>query len=156
AHQHEKLLFRPKTFADEAIPAGNGVAAVALQRLGFLLGDGSFLRSAQNTLQSGKSAIEQYASGHATMLDALEEHLHPGEIIIIRGESEDAASWHKAATLVYAPKRQVYLPTGNDGELPEAFVDKRAGDGTVAYVCQGHVCSEPLTTMDAMLAAIAE
>ncbi len=156
AHQHEKLLFRPKTFADEAIPAGNGVAAVALQRLGYLLGESSFLQSAQHALQSGKSAIEQYASGHATMLDALEEHLDPGEIIIIRGESDDGARWRKAATLVYAPKRQVYLLTGKDGELPDAFVDKRAGDGTVAYVCQGHVCSEPLTTMDAMLAAIAK
>ncbi|MCZ6911495.1 MAG: thioredoxin domain-containing protein [Proteobacteria bacterium] len=155
AHQHEKLLFRPKTFADEAIPAGNGVAAVALQRLGYLLADTGFLQAAQDAMRSGKPAIEQYPSGHATMLDALEEHLQPGETIIIRGESKDAARWQKAATLVYAPKRQVYLLPGNDGELPDALVDKRAGESTVAYLCQGHVCSEPLTTMDAMLAAIA-
>ena len=156
AHQHEKLLFRPKTFADEAIPAGNGVAAFALQRLGYLLGDPRFLQAALNTLQSGKTAIERFPSGHATMLDALEEHLQPGETIVIRGEAEDAARWRKAATLVYAPKRQVYLLTGDDEELADAFADKRAGPGTIAYLCTGHVCSEPLTTMDAMLAAIAQ
>ncbi len=156
AHQHEKLLFRPKTFADEAIPAGNGVAAFALQRLGYLLGDPRFLQAALNTLQSGKTAIERFPSGHATMLDALEEHLQPGETIVIRGEAEDAARWRKAATLVYAPKRQVYLLTGDDEELADTFADKRAGPGTIAYLCTGHVCSEPLTTMDAMLAAIAQ
>ena len=155
AHQHEKLLFRPKTFADEALPAGNGIAAFALQRLGYLLGDTGFLQAAQNTLQSGKSAIEQYPAGHAAMLDALEEHLQPGETIVIRGSAEDADRWRKAATLVYAPKRQVYLLTGDDEALPDALADKRAGEGTLAYVCQGRVCSEPLTTMDAMLAAIA-
>ena len=156
ANQHEKLLFRPKTFADEAIPAGNGVAAFALQRLGYLVGDSGFLQAAQKALQSGKSPIEQYPSGHATMLDALEEHLHPGEIIIIRGEPEDALRWQKAATLVYAPKRQVYLLTGSDDELPGALADKKSGEGTVAYLCQGHVCSEPITTMDVMLEAIAK
>ncbi|MFB3064158.1 MAG: thioredoxin domain-containing protein, partial [Gammaproteobacteria bacterium] len=156
AHQHEKLLFRPKTFADEAIPAGNGVAAVALQRLGFLLGDTGFLQAAQNALRSGKSAIERYPPGHATMLDALEEHLQPGETIVIRGEAEDAARWRKAATMAYAPKRQVYLLSGDDEELADAFADKRAGQGTIAYLCTGHVCSEPLTTMDGLLAAIAK
>ncbi|MCH8931303.1 MAG: hypothetical protein IIA98_10390 [Proteobacteria bacterium] len=78
-----------------------------------------------------------------------------GETIVIRGAAEDADRWRKAATLVYAPKRQVYLLTGDDEALPDALADKRAGEGTLAYVCQGRVCSEPLTTMDAMLAAIA-
>ena len=156
AHQHEKLLFRPKTFADEAIPAGNGVAAVALQRLGYLLGDTAFLKATEDALKSGRAAIEKYPSAHATMLDALEEHLYPGETIIIRGEPGEAARWQKAATLVYAPTRQVYLLTGDDRELPDSLADKRAGENTVAYVCQGYVCGEPLTTMDAMLEAISK
>jgi uncharacterized protein YyaL (SSP411 family) len=36
------------------------------------------------------------------------------------------------------------------------MADKRAGKNTVAYVCQGHVCGEPLTTMEAMLEAISK
>ena len=38
AHDHEVLIHRPKTGHDNATPAGNGVAAFALQRLGHLLG----------------------------------------------------------------------------------------------------------------------
>ena len=88
--------------------------------------------------------------------DALEEHLFPGETIIIRGEPDAAGRWQKAATLVYAPKRQVYLLAGSDEELPDALADKRTGAGTIAYLCQGQVCSEPLMTMEAMLEVIAK
>ena len=38
ANDHETLMHRPKALADDATPSGNGVAALALQRLGFLLG----------------------------------------------------------------------------------------------------------------------
>ncbi len=32
-------MHRPKSLADDATPSGNGVAAFALQRLGFLIGE---------------------------------------------------------------------------------------------------------------------
>ena len=34
ADDHEQLIHRSREFADDATPAGNGVAALALQRLG--------------------------------------------------------------------------------------------------------------------------
>jgi len=39
ADDHEQLILRPKTFSDDATPAGNGVAARLLVRLGFLLAE---------------------------------------------------------------------------------------------------------------------
>ena len=39
ADDHEKLIHRMKSFADDAIPAGNGVAAAVLCRAGHLLGE---------------------------------------------------------------------------------------------------------------------
>ncbi len=40
---HEQLILRPKTFGDDATPAGNGVAARLLVRLGFLLAEPRYL-----------------------------------------------------------------------------------------------------------------
>ncbi|HEX7061139.1 MAG TPA: thioredoxin domain-containing protein, partial [Woeseiaceae bacterium] len=37
ADDHEPLIHRPKPLGDESMPSGNGIAARALQRLGFLL-----------------------------------------------------------------------------------------------------------------------
>jgi len=39
SHDHEKLIQRSKSFMDDSLPSGNGVAASVLGRLGHLLGD---------------------------------------------------------------------------------------------------------------------
>ena len=39
AADHEQLIHRSKTFSDDSLPSGNGVAASVLCRLGFLLGE---------------------------------------------------------------------------------------------------------------------
>ncbi|HEX6832194.1 MAG TPA: thioredoxin domain-containing protein, partial [Rudaea sp.] len=39
AHDHEQLIQRSKSWPDEAVPSGNGVAARALLRLGHLIGE---------------------------------------------------------------------------------------------------------------------
>ena len=39
SHDHEHLLYRAKSGQDHATPAGNGVAALALNRLGHLIGE---------------------------------------------------------------------------------------------------------------------
>ncbi|HEX6260961.1 MAG TPA: thioredoxin domain-containing protein, partial [Woeseiaceae bacterium] len=39
ADDHEPLMHRPKPLADDSMPSGNGIAALALQRLGFVLGE---------------------------------------------------------------------------------------------------------------------
>ena len=43
ADDHEPLIMRPKTFGDDATPAGNGVAARLLVRLGYLLAEPRYL-----------------------------------------------------------------------------------------------------------------
>ena len=40
---HEALIHRSKSFSDDAIPAGNGIAARALIRAGYLLGETRWL-----------------------------------------------------------------------------------------------------------------
>ncbi|MBN8279974.1 MAG: thioredoxin domain-containing protein, partial [Gammaproteobacteria bacterium] len=50
AHDHEALLHRSKSMADDALPAGNGVAALALARLGYLVVEPRYLAAAERTL----------------------------------------------------------------------------------------------------------
>ena len=47
ADDHEVLIHRSKPFADDALPAGNGIAAHALGRLGHLLGESRYLDAAE-------------------------------------------------------------------------------------------------------------
>ena len=82
---HEALLQRPKPMADESTPAGNGMAALGLQRLGHLLGEPRYLDAAARTLGAAAEAIRRLPYAHGTLLMALDEQLSPPEIIVIRG-----------------------------------------------------------------------
>lgn len=75
AHDHETLIQRPKAAHDNALPSGNGVAALALRKLGDLCGDARYLGAARRTLQAFAAQLAQQPGGCATLIMALEAEL---------------------------------------------------------------------------------
>ncbi len=157
ADDHETLMHRPKPLADEAVPSGNGIAAFALQRLGFLLGDTRYLDAAEKTLRNAWRAIDEYPHGHVSLLNALEEYLHHPEIIIIRGDAEEISRWRDSAAMNYAPRRLVFA-IGSDTEgLPGSLAERKpVPDETIAYRCVGSHCSLPISSWQALAAELSE
>ncbi len=155
ANDHEDLMHRPRPFADEATPSGNGIAAFALQRLGFLLGEGRYLAAAERTLVAAWRAISEYPHGHVTLLTVLEEYLDEPEIVIIRGAEDEIRRWSRSAAKLYAPRRLVFAIPADAEQLPGALSDRAAVDGeTVAYRCLGSHCELPVTSWEALAAEI--
>ncbi len=144
-------LHRPKGFADEATPSGNGIAALALARLGWLLADTRYLDATEATLLGGFPSMQRVPQAHTAMLNALDERLNPGEIVVIRGLSDAAMAWSAALATLYAPRRMVFAIPADAGSLPEALASKRMREGTVAYVCQGPRCSEPIAELPRLI-----
>jgi hypothetical protein len=144
-------MHRPKNFADDATPAGNGVAAQALARLGWLLGETRYLDAAEATLRGGFASLARVPQAHTAMLNALEEYLDPVEIVVIRGADNSVAEWSAALAPLYAPRRMVIAIPGDTGGLPEALASKRARDETIAYVCRGPQCSEPVDDLSRLI-----
>ena len=155
ADDAEKLIHRSKPLADEAVPSGNGIAAFALQRLGFLLGETRYLDAAERTLRAAWRAMEEYPHGHVSLLTALEEyHAHP-EIVVIRGAADEIARWRDSAAKVYAPRRLVFAIPADETGLPGALADRKPIDNeTVAYRCLGTHCEMPVTTWEALAAQL--
>jgi len=157
ANDHEQLMHRPKSLADEAVPSGNGVAAIGLQRLGFLLGETRYLDAAERTLRGAWQAIQEYPHGHVTLLTALEEFLHHPEIIVIRGEAREIARWRDSAAKIYAPRRMVFAIDASETDLPGALKDRKSIEGeTLAYRCVGTHCDLPVTSFEALAAELSE
>lgn len=151
ADDHEALMHRPKPLADEALPSGNGIAAFALQRLGFLLGETRYLEAAEKTLRSAWKAMQDYPHGHVTLVTALEEYLQHPEIIIIRGDEDEATRWRDSAAKLYSPRRLVFAIRADAKDLPGALAERKAlPEQTVAYRCVGNRCSLPLTSWEAL------
>jgi hypothetical protein len=155
SHDHEPLLHRAKPMADEALPSGNAVAALALGRLGHLLGEPRYLEAAERTVRAAWNALAEYPHGHATMLAALDETLEPPEIVILRGRGPELTDWQAGALMLYAPRRLVFAIPAEAPELPAALAARRPDGPVVAYVCRGTVCSPPLRSLDELGAALA-
>jgi uncharacterized protein YyaL (SSP411 family) len=156
ADDAEQLIHRPKSFSDESVPAGNGIAAYALNRLGLLLGSTHYLQAAERTLKSAWPVIQKYPPGHATLLLALEETLAPVQTIVIRGNEPAIAEWQHELNKMYAPRRIVLGIPSTAQDLPPALADKKALQETIGYVCRGEVCSEPMRSLAALIAVARE
>ena len=90
AADHEKLIHRSKSFGDESLPSGNGVAASVLCRLGYLLGEPRYLEAAERTLMAASASLLEHPQSHMSLLNALEDFLASTQIVIIRGAADAA------------------------------------------------------------------
>jgi hypothetical protein len=150
ATDHERLIHRSKSFSDDSVPAGNGVAAGVLCRLGYFLGEVRYLDAAERTLRAGWSALQQYPQAHMSMVNALEDFLGPMQILIIRGDAAQIEHWAADLRAVYAPMRLIFAIPRDAADLPPALAAKCAVSGTVAYVCTGMTCSAPIFELEAV------
>ncbi|MGQ0591281.1 MAG: thioredoxin domain-containing protein [Gammaproteobacteria bacterium] len=155
AHDHERLIARHKSLMDEALPAGAGVAAYGLGRLGHLLGEARYLAAAERTLRAASGSIGRYASGHCALLRALEEYRVPPTTVVLRGDGEPLAAWQRRCHEHYAPARlTLAIPTDASG-LPGVLALCHAADqGVVAYICEGAQCGAPIRDLAALDEAI--
>jgi len=148
AYDHEKLIQRNRPFMDDALPAGNGVAAAVLLELGHLLGEPRYLEAAERTLKAAWPSIVRYPSAHNTLLHALEDYLRPPRQVIIRAGAAELEAWRRQAQTLAPPLTHIYPIPADAAALPGMLNDRRAENTAVAYICAGHHCLAPVTRLD--------
>ncbi|GAB4346519.1 MAG: thioredoxin domain-containing protein [Gammaproteobacteria bacterium] len=145
AADHERLLFRPKPYGDDATPSGNGIAALCLTRLGHLLGEPRYLEAAENTLKAAASAIRQAPAWHNTLLRALREAERPPDLVILTGPGADLDAWRREFDRDYRPHRLLFAIPEEENHRPPPLDRYRGSPGRVtAFVCRGTHCSPPV------------
>jgi uncharacterized protein len=152
------LITRPKTAADSAVPAGNGTLIGVLCRLAILIGEDTYRRRAEAILETFSGELGRNFFPLATLLNNVELLMKPLQVVLI-GESGTAEfdALHRAVYGVSLPNRVVLsLPPGDS--LPTGH--PASGKGLVegkpaAYVCEGPVCSLPITDPEALLDTLA-
>lgn len=139
SHDHETLIHRPKPGHDNAMPSGNGIAALALQRLGHLMGEVRYLEAAEHTLKLFYPMLEQQPAEFTSQLRALQEYLAPPQIVILRSAPGAAAAWRQELLQHYWPRTLILALEGEFPGLPETLA-KPYSQGVSAWVCQGAKC----------------
>ncbi len=154
SHDHEHLIHRAKIGHRSDTPSGNSVAALALDRLGHVLGEPRYCDAARRTVQAMAALIGQKASAHGTLCVALDEQLAPPAIVILSGGS-DAIAWQRELNARYLPHVLALAIAPDAPDLPDALA-KPGGGGLKAWVCQGVACLPPITDLGALLSVVAE
>jgi uncharacterized protein YyaL (SSP411 family) len=145
---HEALITRTKDFYDNAIPAGNSVAAHFLIRLSLLTGESQYRELAENILGLMKSYLLRAPSAFGHLLCALDLHLAAPYEIALVGEngSNELRALHRVVFDRYLPNRVIAQTA--PGQLSAiALLEGRTSVGgrPTAYVCRNFTCDAPVT-----------
>jgi uncharacterized protein YyaL (SSP411 family) len=148
------LVVRGKPVTDGAVPSGNGIMVQNLARLYALTGDTRYQTRAETTLACfGGRLRDQFPSMPGLLLGA-EMLQNPVQIVILAPiGSADLYEMRRAVFATYLPNRALTL-LGEDNNLPQshpAFGKTRIDNQATAYICQGSVCSAPITDIDALV-----
>ena len=146
SHDHEQLIQRPKPAYDSALPSGNGVAALSLHRLGVLLAEPRYLAAAERCLRGFYPHILQHPIAYPTLLNLLDETLHPTRLIVIRGPENEVNDW-AVALAPQLRKSDILLRLPNGIAVPEALAKPESASGT-AWICVGSNCFPPVTKIE--------
>ena len=145
-------LARPRTAADNATPAANGLLAEVFSRLWHLTGDIAWRTRAEALFRAFTGNPDQLAS-MPTLLAAA-DLLEEAATVVIAGEP---AGMLASAALGAADPAIVVLRTNSLASLPAehpAF-GKSAGAGVAtAYACRRSICGLPISGGDALAAAL--
>jgi uncharacterized protein YyaL (SSP411 family) len=142
AHDHERLVARPRDVMDNAVPSGTSLASELLLLLAAHTGDDSFRAKASHTVEALASSMTRYAPMFGQLLCAADLAVHGATEVVIAGalDSADARAMRDVLARRYVP---ALLLAGGTGTGP-LFAGRTPDAGrTVAYLCRGNVCDAP-------------
>jgi uncharacterized protein YyaL (SSP411 family) len=150
AHDHEKLITRPRDVTDNATPSGTSLAVDLLARIAELTGDADLRRRATRVVDSLAEPIVRYPTAFGHLLGGADMIVHGAVAVALVGPSGDGrlGELERAVAGQYLPS--LVLAGGEEREI--ALLEGREMvDGTAtAYVCRDFACELPVTTADAL------
>jgi uncharacterized protein len=141
-------LARPRTAADNATPAGNGLLAEVFARLWHLTGDTGWRERAEALLRAFTGKPDQLAA-MPTLLAAA-DMLEEAATVVLAG---DATQPLAAAALTSADPAVAVLRVAGLDALPvehPAFGKSPGAEGATAYVCRRNACGLPIVDARAL------
>ncbi|MBL8471399.1 MAG: thioredoxin domain-containing protein [Rhodocyclaceae bacterium] len=142
SHDHETLIVRSMNAQDNATPSGNGVAALALTKLGHLVGNQRYLDAGRNVLARFRTLLANHPAGCSSLVAALEQILCAPRIVLLCGPAEALSQWRGARRGARPDTLTFALPNGTP-DLPATLTRPEAGVVN-AWVCLGVKCLPPV------------
>jgi uncharacterized protein len=144
-HDGEQLIVRQKDSYDGATPSANGVAAVALLRLGALTGEARYTGAAEAILAWLAPSIAAHPQAFTFALAAVDLVARGIDEVAVVGDRRDLV-----AAVQARHRPNVVLAWGERYDSP---LWEGRQDG-LAYVCRDFACQAPVGEVDALVAQL--
>jgi uncharacterized protein len=158
ADDAEALIARTKTAQDAPLPSGNGTLVGVLARLYFLTGEERFRERAEAIIRTFSGELQHNIFGFSSLLNGNELLQRALQVVVIGDRSDPATQALLAAVHGISLPNLVLSVVAPGSSLPgnhPAFGKTHAEGIAMAYVCEGPVCSLPLTAPVALAADLA-
>jgi uncharacterized protein YyaL (SSP411 family) len=152
ADDHEPLAVRRKDLEDSPIPSGNSAAAFGLLRLALLAGEGSYERHALGVLRLMFPLAVRHPLAFGHLLGVADFYMAPVKEVAIVGPNSEAGELLRVVRGRYRP--HVVLATGPADGVPLLQGREPVDGHAAAYVCEHFVCQAPVTSPEALAAAL--
>jgi len=151
SHDHEQLLVREKPDYDGAIPSGNSVQLLNLQRLyHFSLNEAYRMRFEKAFKNFGES-LSSRPTALSEMLTAVDFfYSKPKEIIIIGDTTKETEPFVSVLRSSFFPHRVLIVSASSqtsdkDFVLKSVGLKRKLNGKPTAYVCEQGLCKKPTT-----------
>ncbi|MEM6428163.1 MAG: thioredoxin domain-containing protein [Deinococcota bacterium] len=155
ADDAEKLIVRPKSYFDSAMPSGNGSAAMLLLAVARYQGDAELEAKVRASVTLLSELMQTHPQGFGTLL-AVTKALNtaPKDVVIITPtESKDGPELERMLELLQQsllPNTSILLASVHEASQDDALPALRGRtclDGKVtAYVCENGTCKLPVSS----------
>jgi hypothetical protein len=147
---HEQLIQRPRDLTDNAIPAGNSVAAEVLLRLAAHTGEERYRLAALSAIAPLEEAMVRVPLAFARILCAADFALDPPRELAIIGDpvSPDSRALVAEATRRFDPNLVIAHATPAEAAASDSPLLRdrtQHGGKATAYYCEGYACQAPVT-----------
>jgi uncharacterized protein YyaL (SSP411 family) len=146
--ENESLIAQSKSPYDNAIPSSNAVAVFNLLRLGYLTGQESLKKKAEEILHLFHSFLSEHPAGFSQMLSGLSFFLGPEEIGVIGSKNDPRTkSMLREIYLAYLPNKILSLGDPQEKVKENWFpflMEKGTVEAPTTFICKGFTCLPPV------------
>jgi hypothetical protein len=154
--QSEKLIVRSKTGYDGAIPSGNSIAVLVLNRLYRMTGDSNWAECAESTLRAFSQDMERVPSGYTAMILGFLYDAYGSKEMVVVGNSNQNETKNILKTLqsLYVPQRVMIFKDTNKWRNPLSKIaswtenHSMKNNKPTIYICEDFACRLPTTSIE--------
>jgi len=154
---HEELIARPKRLQDNAVPSGNSLSVLSLLYMAAYTGDGSYRDQAERALSTISNDLFNYPMAYGKWLCAFDFAVNPTiEVAILSTSDPQSDVLIQKLWGAFHPNLVAAISSYPASPNAPPLLHNRPllNGNPTAFVCQNHICQQPVDTPDALSAQL--